>query len=258
MDQAWTRILGNTVNPTIEGQLREMFQDTECLEKREFSIIHKIILQLVNLDLESLLQASTSALNSVDSNGRTALSWAAARGDEKAVAVLLKYRADPNIVNASRMAPLHYAMRAKSAACAPLLIKAGANINALSDVSQLPLHHAAAYQDDVSYLKCLIEADSDVNARDRDGYTALTWATFSNHANSVSYLLDHGADIRNVDKSKRSPLLHAVECKTYVTLEALLSVSIYLFQWTSSSAHFPIFLLNMGIIEQLSFSSLRT
>lgn len=222
MDAAWNRILGNVVDPASESQLKELFHDTECLEKREFSVLHKTVLQLVSLDLESLLQASTSTLNIVDSNGRTALSWAAARGDEKAVETLLKYRAHPDISNVSGMTPLHYAARAKTPTCARLLAKVGADVNFLTDVLQSPLHHAAAYQDDKGYLECLVDAGANLDAPDGGGYSPLTWTTFSNHAISAAYLLERGANIENCDKDHRTALLHAIESNSHDVLQLLL------------------------------------
>ncbi len=60
-----------------------MFSETECLERRDFSVLHKIVLKFVSLDLETELIASTAGINTQDSNERTPLSIAAERGDIK-------------------------------------------------------------------------------------------------------------------------------------------------------------------------------
>ena len=54
-----------------------MFSATECIERREFTILHDIVSGLVSGDLTQQLFASTADLNVVDSNNRVLLSLAA-------------------------------------------------------------------------------------------------------------------------------------------------------------------------------------
>ena len=67
-----------------------MFSNTEYLERREFTMLQRIVLGLVGKDLKTELEASTKEINIRDSNGRTALFMAAERNDLPVVNLLLE------------------------------------------------------------------------------------------------------------------------------------------------------------------------
>jgi hypothetical protein len=74
MDTAWTQILSKTLSLGEENEMRVLFNDNDCLEKRQFSPIHDIVLGLKKGDVETEALMSSSFINSGDSNGRTPLS----------------------------------------------------------------------------------------------------------------------------------------------------------------------------------------
>lgn len=74
-----------------------MFDDDEFLQNRQFTVLHKVVLGLIPKQLQDELEYSTKDIDVVDSSGRTCVSWAAARGDEKSLGTLLQYGADPNL-----------------------------------------------------------------------------------------------------------------------------------------------------------------
>ena len=78
---------------------RCLFDDEEHLESRAFPPLHKIILGLSSLDLQMQLEFSSTGIDEKDADGRTALSWAATRGDLRSVSLLLQFRADPNVAS---------------------------------------------------------------------------------------------------------------------------------------------------------------
>jgi ankyrin repeat protein len=96
---AWERIFGGRLaaTSTMVDAWRCMFDDEDHLESRIFPAVHKTILGLVNADLRQQLELSTSTIDSKDADGRTALSWAAAKGDADAVNILLEFGANPNV-----------------------------------------------------------------------------------------------------------------------------------------------------------------
>lgn len=80
--------------------MRKPFPSYHSLkERRQFTRLHRIILQLLYIDLDQDLCRDNSEIDAVDTEERTALCWAAARGDAEAVRVLLKHGADPNIAD---------------------------------------------------------------------------------------------------------------------------------------------------------------
>ncbi len=151
----------------------------------------KLGIQLIeagkDLDIITSLIAQGADINTVDHEGRTALSRMAntfewhleydtngnitnrkAIADEQAIAilkVLLEKGADPNITNTSKYAPLHYACKIAHLCFkqTKLLIKYGANINAVTERRN----------------------------------TALAFAAEKGHLPSVKFLIEHGASTQN-------------------------------------------------------------
>jgi ankyrin repeat protein len=55
--------------------------------------------------------------------------------------------------------------------------------------------HFAAQNGDLSLIKCLFAAGSDINAFDSLGMTALHWAAKKEHLEVAAYLIEAGADV---------------------------------------------------------------
>ena len=100
-----------------------MFADTDCIERRELTMLHRIVLGLVGKDLKTELDASAKEVNAVDFSSRTPLSMATGRSDLLAVAHLLDYAADLNISSLSQGSPLHFAAVAKEPDCLSKLLQ---------------------------------------------------------------------------------------------------------------------------------------
>ena len=215
-------MLSSNCRPETETRLRRMFKDTEYIERRGFNVLHKIVLGLVYKDLEDELQASTAALNDVDSKGRTALSLASGKGDIDHVRVCLRYGADPDICSYSRHSPLHFAVRAAAWACVRCLLEHGASVELATLWQQTALHYAAAYQDDTRCVVDLVRAGAEVDARDRDGITPLGWAAISGRPGIAAALLNHGAALENRSSAGTTALFESVGSNRHVVLRLLL------------------------------------
>ena len=70
---------------------------------------------------------------------------------------------------------------------------------------------AAAWDDDVSKARRLIEAGADVNAKDKTKQSAYLVSTSEGYLDLLELTLDHGADVESLDKWNGTGLIRAAE-----------------------------------------------
>lgn len=197
--------------------------------------------------------------NTVSKDGNTAVMWAAGRsngiGSPKcltAVKTLLKYGADPNRSNNRGYSPLMAAsliretetVRALIEAGAGLesedfrgetalfkavysnctesvktIVKAGANVNARCKIKRIPLMVASTYP----IVDVLLKGDSEVNAADNDGYTALHHFAAANKPQFLRLLLVSGAKLESQCTLGNTPLQIAIRSRASESIELLMS-----------------------------------
>ena len=204
-----------------------MFEDEEFLDSRIFQPLHKIVLGLSGVNLEQHLQLSTSTIDAVDADGRTALSWAASRGDLDAVKTLLRYGADPNIPSYFGQQSLHWAAQNKRQSpyrILKVLIERGAEVNAVDYWNRTALTYASG-NTDLASIQLLVESGTALNVRDRRLRTALGYAARLGNFEHAKIVLESGADPDIPDEFNVIPLLEAVKNNFHNILELLIPVS---------------------------------
>ena len=111
--------------------------------------------------------------------------------------ILLKAGADINYQN-------RYGFTAVAMACirgrylmAKLLLEAGANFNIpIKDIyGNTPLLRAVAMKVHTNIIELLLEYGVDINFRDDDGHTTLTWAINNRKTEVFEFLLKNGAEL---------------------------------------------------------------
>jgi len=81
----------------------------------------------------------------------------------------------------------------------------------------------AVEDNDIDQVKLLLNAGTDVNAKDRDGATAIHMAAFHGHTEMVELLLDRGADVNAQTHDIQATALHAAALGGHApTAQALL------------------------------------
>jgi ankyrin repeat protein len=147
-------------------------------------------------------------VNAAEKDGTTALHWAARAGDLPTSQLLIRSGARVNASNRYGVTPLSLAAKNGHSEVIELLLQSGASIKTAE--ATLPegqtLVMLAASTGNVSAVKRLVTAGSDVNAREtRTGTTALVWAASSNRADAVRALAEAGADLDIQSKVTKYP-----------------------------------------------------
>ena len=139
------------------------------------------------------LKAGTNA-NEVESDGSSALLWAAYQASPELIALLLESGADPNLPNEFGITPLLQASRNGDVATMRALLDGGADVARAVRDGETPLM-AAARTGNAEAVALLLQHGSDPNAAETiEGQTALMWAAVEGHAGVVDELLRAGAD----------------------------------------------------------------
>ena len=257
---AWDTILEKKGDATALQALQEMFQGDDCLEERQFTTLHKLILAMIHIDIkEYLLDCPQSVINQVDSDGRTALSWASARGDTGAVSTLLASNADPNIASNFHKSALHFAAVAGNVLIIDQLLLYGAKINAKDDLyGQIALHMACLARTPQSCLR-LVEAGADIECRDEmGGGTPLIFACQSGDAGCVQILVESGANIESETFEAETAIFIAAQFSSHEVIRILLSRGANLARYNKDGLSILHCLAENGDLESLKlFTEVR-
>ncbi|KAK4207285.1 ankyrin repeat-containing domain protein [Rhypophila decipiens] len=176
-----------------------------------------------------LSEKATNALRTI-TNGSDFLddfieTWAAARGDAQAVATLLIYGADPNIMDIQISGPLSNAAAQGHTTCVELLLEAGADPDPIPPKGVkkgTPLSVASRNSTDTTLLKRLLDFGADPNTLTAEDQTPLFHATRNDNASFAILLLEHGANINALATTGETPLTTAIKCNSHNTLRLFL------------------------------------
>ncbi len=129
-------------------------------------------------------------VNSRSGDGFTPLHLACFFGQLEAAEILIRAGADPNAISANRIAIIHSAAASRMAAIVKLVLQAGANPDAQQQGGYTALQGAAAHNN-VDMAKALLDAGADRSIANDDGLTAANLAAKAG-AKEVGALLELG------------------------------------------------------------------
>ena len=132
----------------------------------------------------SLIQARTIGVWEDD----TALHLAATTGNNEMTMLLIKAGADVNAVDSADTSPLIDATSYGNDLVAETLLKAGANVNAAGGRRNSTSLQIAAFRGYVNIVKILLANGADIKAVDKDGKTALQLAQDERQTNIIAVL----------------------------------------------------------------------
>lgn len=157
--------------------------------------------------------------------GRTPLFWAAARGDNRAVAALLARGADPNNMDKQLDTPLAHAADNGYTTCVRLLLEAGADTDPSRPEGvkfSNPLNHAARNGRDPLCVKTLLDFGAEIESCGIDGRTPLIHVARNDNVSFALLLLEYGADVNATSITGQTPLITAIMHNSHSVLRLLL------------------------------------
>ncbi len=158
--------------------------------------------------VETLLNEST-AVDTRQGDGTTALIWAAYHDEAETVRRLLAAGADATAANRYGVSALAVACVNGNGPIVKQLLSAGADANVRRDGGETVLM-TASRTGKLEAVQALIQAGAEFDAKDHRGQTALMWAAAEGHADVVGALIKAGAEFRAPLKSGFTPLAFAV------------------------------------------------
>ena len=123
--------------------------------------------------------------------------------------------------------PLHIAVSQGDAEAAEILIRAGADIEAESELSGMRAIHIAASLGESTLVEMLLAAGASISERDGTGKTALHVATSWGETEVVKILLDNGAkvDSRELQEGFSPLLISALQGESEIAKLLIAAVS---------------------------------
>jgi uncharacterized protein len=150
-------------------------------------------------------------VNTPQTDGATALAWAAHRDDLETAELLIGAGANVNAANDLGVTALSLACTNGSAAMVEELLKAGTDPSAASWSGETALMTCAG-TGNVDAVNSLLARGADVNAnKTRWGQTALMWAVAEKHPEVARVLIEHGADVHARSQGGFTGLLFAAQ-----------------------------------------------
>ncbi|MBL7645012.1 MAG: ankyrin repeat domain-containing protein [Candidatus Hydrogenedentes bacterium] len=191
-------------------------------EKGQYFPIHMMAAQGDLPGVSEAISDMPAAVNLFDSMQNTPLMSAVQTGECETAALLLERGADPTLRNLEGEFPLAIALRRSHFACAETLLERGANINEpLSSGVELTLLGDAVRSAPIETVSFILEHGADPRASWEGGRTALHVAVEIADVAKVRRLVEAGADPAFLNVAGWSPLLLAAQRGLLPVLEAM-------------------------------------
>jgi len=156
--------------------------------------------------VKALLKDHPELVSSQETNGATALHWAALLGHKEVAELLLVNKAEVDARDSGGETPLLWAAYMGHQEVVELLLADKAGVNARDRSGATPLHAAAQYGH-ADVVEVLLAGKAEVNATNNVGETPLHFAAAAGHGDVVELLRQHGGyDGSNVTQVAAEPL----------------------------------------------------
>lgn len=226
---AWNSILyfqgtSNSSQWKIDQLLRIYPNTDACMDRRKLTQLHKIVMNMLHIDLKQEILLHPNLIDQPDADGRTPLNWAATRGNSEAVRTLLEHGASPNKPDFILQGPLRNSLKAGDPECMKLLLQAGAKVDQRDLWGQTCLIAVMYNSHPEFFIPTLLSSGANVNASDKFGQSPIFEALRNNHASAVRMLLRHHVLINSaVNNDGTTPLQGGVNNNAHNSVSVLLA-----------------------------------
>lgn len=148
---------------------------------------------------------------------------AAQEGDLDSIRLLLRNGADVNAAQSDGMSALHWAAQNDDTSVIEVLLYAGANVAATTRLGGYTPLHLAGRAGNASALDALLAGGTDPEVRTSTGVTALHFAAAAGRTDAIDVLVRHGAEIDSpTTADAQTPLMWATASNRLHAMDALL------------------------------------
>ncbi|XP_059498926.1 ankyrin repeat domain-containing protein 24-like [Stegostoma tigrinum] len=171
--------------------------------------------------VRAILKGGTVVASKLDSDGRSLLHLAAARGRTECLEILLSYQLNVEARDGDGCTALHVAVRNSQLECVRSLVKHKVPLTAVDHHGRTALH-CAAMCGCVESARLLCDQGIDLDPLDQDSQTPLMLTARFGHPGACQLLLDRGATVDVTDSKRRTALILACESDCPEVAEILL------------------------------------
>lgn len=196
-------------------------RDSNWIEEQHFPLLHQTIFGLSPGSLAAVIEEDPDAVYTTDSQGRTALDWATARGQVDYMRLLIEHNSKVNAMDVRGRTTILHAVDSHNIEAVRIVLEASADPNPKTPESLFrssPLK-AAAFGGQAEMVKLLLEYGAEIDAYNPEGQTALHAAVITQNVECAGILLVSGASLEDVARNGRTPLVLAITHNSHAVLE---------------------------------------
>ena len=216
------------------AELLPVFEAYDVFDHWNCSYIHLVVFGCANVDLSTYLTMTPDPIDVQDSWGRTALMWAAWRGDTNSVSILLSLGANPQAKSYDGNSVLIYAIYGGSLECISRLLGTDADINHNSHSLATRAMPDLGLENNKAMLSYRCEQAAVIEAYRDQNVTPLYVAALNNNVESLKVLLDRGASVNFERWNCSTPLSRAIFFNNHAMVRELIGRGTSL-KWACSS-----------------------